>query len=50
MVETIRRLPFEKELHCEIERVLLLDELIENWTYPLVQPKLIGEASRRGFL
>lgn len=39
---------FEKELHSEIERIVLLDELPVNWTYPLIQPKLIGEAARRG--
>ena len=41
---------FEKELHSEIEKVLLTDTLIENWTYPLIQPKLIAEAKRRGFI
>lgn len=32
---------FEEELHSEIERIVLTDTLIENWTYPLIQPKLI---------
>lgn len=32
---------FEKELHSEIEKVVLMDELPKNWTYPLIQPKLI---------
>ncbi len=32
---------FEKELHSEIEKVMLMDKLPENWTYPLIQPKLI---------
>ena len=32
---------FAKELHSEIEKVILMDELPENWTYPLIQPKLI---------
>lgn len=41
---------FEKELHSEIEKVLLTDTLIENWTYPLIQPNLIAEAKRRGFI
>ncbi len=31
----------EKELHSEMEKVVLMDELPENWTYPLIQPKLI---------
>lgn len=38
---------FEKELHCEIEKVVLLDELPVNWTYPLIQPLLIQEFQRR---
>ena len=32
---------FAKELHSEMEKVVLMDELTENWTYPLIQPKLI---------
>lgn len=32
---------FLDELESEIEKVELLDELPENWTYPLIQPKLI---------
>ena len=32
---------FDKELHSEMEKVVLLDGLPENWTYPLIQPKLI---------
>ena len=27
--------------HSEMEKVVLLDGLPENWTYPLIQPKLI---------
>lgn len=41
---------FEPELHSEIEAVYLMDELPTNWTYPLIQPKLIAEAKRRGIL
>lgn len=41
---------FEKELHSEIESICLLDSLPEKWTYPLIQPRLIEEAKRRGFL
>jgi nucleoside triphosphatase YtkD len=40
-------LSFEKELHSEIEEIYIMDELTENWTYPLIQPKLIEEAIRR---
>lgn len=38
---------FEKELHSEIEKIIITDTLIENWTYPLIQPRLIEEAKRR---
>lgn len=41
---------FEKELHNEIEKIILVDELKEGWTYPKIQPKLIEEAKRRGVL
>ncbi len=38
---------FEKELHSEIEKIILTNDLISNWTYPDIQPKLIEEARRR---
>lgn len=38
------------EIHSEIEKILITDTLVENWTYPLIQPKLLEEAKRRGFL
>lgn len=41
---------FEKELHSEIEWIAIMDELPERWTYPEIQPKLLEEAGRRGFL
>ena len=41
---------FEAELHSEMEKVFLFDELPAEWTYPLIQPELIKEAARRGFL
>lgn len=41
---------FEKELHSEIKKILISEELIDNWTYPLIQPKLLEEAKRRRFL
>ena len=40
----------EKELHSEIERIALFDEVPQELTYPLIQPKLIDEAKRRGFI
>lgn len=39
---------FESELHSEIEKIYLLDDLPSEWTYPLIQPKLIDEIIRRG--
>lgn len=39
-----------EELHSEIEKILITDTLVENWTYPLIQPKLLEEAERRGWL
>ena len=41
---------FEKELYSEIEKIIITDQLIDNWTYPLIQPKLLEEARRRGCL
>ena len=41
---------FENELHSEMEKILITDTLVENWTYPLIQPKLIEEAKQRGFI
>lgn len=29
------------EIHSEIEKILITNDLIDNWTYPLIQPKLI---------
>ena len=39
-----------EELDNEIEKILITDELIDNWTYPLIQPKLIAEAKSRGVI
>lgn len=41
---------FEEELYSEIEKILITPNLIDNWTYPLIQPKLLDEAMRREFL
>lgn len=38
---------FAKELHSEMEKVVLFDELPTEWTYPLIQPLLIKEFQRR---
>ena len=39
-----------EELHSEIESILITEHLVDNWTYPLIQPKLLEEAERRGYL
>lgn len=39
---------FENVLHSEMEKVELFNVLPKDWTYPLIQPKLIEEAQRRG--
>ena len=41
---------FEAQLHSEMEKVFKFEELPTEWTYPLIRPKLIKEAGRRGFL
>lgn len=41
---------FEGELHSEIERILITERPVENWTYPLIQPRLLEEARRRGYV
>ena len=38
---------FETELHSEIERIELFEELPDNWTYPEIQPMLVKEYLRR---
>lgn len=37
-----------ESIHSEIEKIIIVDELVDRWTYPLIQPKLIEEAKRRG--
>ena len=36
-----------EELHSEIEKILISDKLVDNWTYPLIQPILIEEAKKK---
>lgn len=38
---------FEKELHNEIEKIVLMEDLTDNWTYPGIQPELVKEYTRR---
>lgn len=39
---------FEDELHSEIERIELFDDLPTKWTYPQIQPLLVREVINRG--
>lgn len=41
---------FEDELHSEIERIELMEDLPSRWTYPLIQPRLIDELKRRSII
>lgn len=41
---------FEKELHSEIEKIVITDKIPEKWTYLDIQPKLMTEAAKRGFI
>ncbi|MDE7339538.1 MAG: NUDIX domain-containing protein [Lachnospiraceae bacterium] len=41
---------FEAELHSEIEKITIMDGLPEKWTYPDIQPYLLKEAEKRGYL
>ena len=38
---------FDKELHSEIERIVIQDELPTAWTYPDIQPYLMQEILNR---
>lgn len=38
------------ELHNEIESILITEHLADQWTYPLIQPRLLEEAKKRGYL
>ncbi len=37
---------FESNLHSEIEKIILTDNLPNNWTYPLIQPLLLAELKK----
>lgn len=38
---------FDEDLHYEIERIVIRDELPAAWTYPEIQPYLLQEAQKR---
>lgn len=49
MLYTVEIRKLEKELHSEIEKILITKDLPEKWTYPEIQPVLMREAKiRRG--
>ena len=39
-----------EEIHSEIEKIIITDKLEYDWTYPLIQPKLMKAAQPRGLL
>lgn len=39
-----------EELHSEIEKIVITNTLVENWTYPMICPRLLEEAASRGFI
>lgn len=41
---------FEKELHNEIEQIIITKELPKHWTYPSIQPKLLEYAKQIGII
>lgn len=41
---------FDNNLCYEIEKIIIQDDLVDNWTYPEIQPKLMEEAKRRKFI
>lgn len=41
---------FEEELHSEMEKIIVTEKLVDNWTYPLIQPILLQHAKEKGFL
>lgn len=40
---------FETELHSEIEKIILTDNPVKEWTYPEIQPKLLAKICEKGF-
>ena len=39
-----------EELHSEIEKILITGRFPTQWTYPMIQPRLLEEAQNRGYL
>ena len=47
MLYTAKVREFEPELHSEIEKIIITQDLPEHWTYPEIQPELMRELERR---
>lgn len=41
---------FDQELHSEIEKIIITEKYPLEWTYPLIQPKLLEQAEKLGYL
>ena len=41
---------FESVLHSKIEKIILTDEPVAEWTYPEVQPLLLAELKKRNII
>lgn len=41
---------FETELQSEIEKIIITDKQLKEWTYPEIQPKLMEEVKKRGII
>ena len=50
LYEETGALNFETQLHSEIEKIVITENLPERWTYPDIQPHLMKEAGKRGYL
>ena len=38
------------EINSEIEKIIIIDELPSNWTYPTIQPYLLEELKKRNVI
>lgn len=41
---------FEDELNSEMEKILITEQLPDEWTYPQIQPKLMEKAAELGYI
>lgn len=41
---------FEEELHSEIEKIVIMEKLPSECTYPDIQPKLLEKTRQKGFV